>query len=101
LAVPPGIANHRTNRRVRILRWSKERLVKGIESRQVAGVTVRITTPAKTIVDCFRCPRQISREVALEALREGLANGITPADIAAVAQREHVLSIRPILEALT
>lgn len=101
LAVPPGVANHRTNRRVRILRWSKERLAEGIESRSIAGVTVRITTPAKTIVDCFRCPRQISREGALEALREGLANGITPADIAAVAQRDHVLSIRPILEALT
>ena len=64
------------------------------------GISIRAWA-AKTIVDCFRCPRQISREGALEALRESLANGVRLADIAAVAQREYVRSIRPLEEALT
>lgn len=100
LAVPPGVANHRTNRRVRILRWNTNRFVFGIEIKEIAGIQIRVTSPARTIVDCFRCPRQISLEGAIEALREGLRSGISPADIAEMATHQQASNIRPYLEAL-
>lgn len=101
LAVPPGVANHRTGRRVRVLRWQRERFdARDLEQRDIAGVSVRVTSPARTVVDCFRCPRQVGLEVALEALREALSGGVSPASIAEIAARQRVASIRPYLEAL-
>ena len=36
------------------------------------GVPGRITSPARTIIDCFRFERLIGREAAMEALRDVL-----------------------------
>lgn len=36
------------------------------------GVPARITSPARTIVDCFRFERLVGPEVAMEALQDGL-----------------------------
>lgn len=36
------------------------------------GVPARITSPARTIVDCFRYERLFGRETALEALRDAM-----------------------------
>ncbi len=44
-----------------------------VESRTVEGVLMRITTPAKTVVDCFRYRRRVGLDVALAALRDYLA----------------------------
>lgn len=100
LAVPPGVANHRTSRPVRILRWCMIHVRQDTSIREIAGVAVPVTTPARTIVDCFRCHRQVSHEAALEALREGLAAGIRPGEIATLAEQYRVTRIRPFLEAL-
>ena len=40
------------------------------------GVPARITSPARTIVDCFRFQRLIGKEAALEALQEALRDRI-------------------------
>ncbi len=44
----------------------------GVEVRTIEGVPVRVTTPAKTVADCFRYRRHVGLEVALAALREYL-----------------------------
>jgi len=44
---------------------------KGIEQHKIEGVKVKIYSPAKTIVDCFRMRNKIGLDVALEALKEG------------------------------
>jgi hypothetical protein len=36
----------------------------------VLGVPVRLTSPARTVVDCFRYRKKIGLDVALEALRD-------------------------------
>ena len=36
------------------------------------GVPGRITSPSRTIVDCFRFERLIGREAAVEALKESV-----------------------------
>jgi predicted transcriptional regulator of viral defense system len=45
----------------------------GVEDRIIEGVRVQITTPAKTVVDCFRYRRHVGLDVALESLRDYLA----------------------------
>ncbi len=57
---------------VRIVRFSGPMLRYGIEVRRVQGVPVSITTPARTVVDCFRYRNKIGLDVALEALKDAL-----------------------------
>ncbi len=57
---------------VRIVRFSPAMLRYGIEERRVHGVLVRMTSPARTVVDCFRYRNKIGIDVALEALKESL-----------------------------
>jgi predicted transcriptional regulator of viral defense system len=44
---------------------------KGIEIHRIEGVEVKVYSPAKTVVDCFRMRNKIGLDVALEALKEG------------------------------
>lgn len=44
----------------------------GIETHWLGGASVRITSVAKTVADCFKYRRKIGLDVALEALRECL-----------------------------
>mgnify|MGYP000710613970 CR=1 FL=1 len=55
---------------VRIVRFSGEALTEGVEEHRISGVTVRITNPAKTVVDCFKYRNKIGMDVAMEALRD-------------------------------
>jgi predicted transcriptional regulator of viral defense system len=55
---------------VRIVRISGAALTGGIEEHDVDGVRIRITSPARTVVDCFRFRNRIGIDVALEALRD-------------------------------
>lgn len=44
----------------------------GVGEREIEGVIVRITSPAKTVADCFKYRTTVGLEVALEALKEYL-----------------------------
>ena len=55
---------------VRIVRLSGTALVSGIEEHEIEGVTVRVTSPARTVVDCFKFRNKIGIDVAVEALRD-------------------------------
>ena len=57
---------------VRLVRFSAAALTYGVQETSFEEVPARITSPARTIVDCFRFQRLIGREPALEALREAL-----------------------------
>lgn len=74
----------------------------GIEKRVVEGVVVKVTTPAKTVADCFRCRRHVGLDVALAALRDYLRkrrSGVDALFAAAKADRVYPL-MRPHVEAL-
>ena len=58
--------------KVRLLRYSGASWRYGVDDAEFEGVSARITSPARTVVDCFRFERLIGREAALEALRDGL-----------------------------
>jgi predicted transcriptional regulator of viral defense system len=83
----------------------------GVEKRKIEGVSVPITTPAKTVADCFRYRRHVGLEVALAALREYVARTharergskrvYTIDAVVAAAHADQVYSVlRPYLEAL-
>jgi predicted transcriptional regulator of viral defense system len=45
----------------------------GVEEHDADGATVRVYSPAKTVVDCFKFRNRIGLDVAREALRDALA----------------------------
>jgi len=55
---------------LRIVRFSGQPMVSGIEEHSIEGVAVRIYNPAKTVADCFKYRNKIGLDVALEALRD-------------------------------
>ena len=57
---------------VQLVRFSGPSQRYGIETVRMEGVPVRITSPARTVVDCFRFQRLVGRDVAIEALRDAL-----------------------------
>lgn len=58
--------------KVKLVRFSGAAWCTGIQETDFEGVPARITSPARTIVDCFRFERRVGREAALEALHDGL-----------------------------
>jgi predicted transcriptional regulator of viral defense system len=58
--------------RLRIVRFSGAAWTLGVQSTQFDGVPARITSPTRTVVDCFRFERLIGPEAAMEALQDGL-----------------------------
>src|SRR3546814_2700354 len=53
----------------------------GIQEIEVSGVTVRVTDPARTVVDLFRSQNRIPDERAIEALGLYLDQGGSPDDV--------------------
>lgn len=87
---------------LRIVRFSGAALTEGIEEHVVDGVTVRVTSVAKTVVDCFKYRNKIGLDVALEALREAWsAKRMTGDEIWHYAKVCRVANVmRPYLESL-
>ena len=94
-----------------IVRFNANLLNTGTETHTIEGVSVRITNPAKTIVDMFRYRKSEGvrfrqspgLNLALEGMREALRQRkATPADIADYAGKAGIWKIvRPYLEAMT
>ena len=67
---------------IRLVRFSGAAWRYGVEETKFEDVPARITSPARTIVDCFRFERLVGREAALEALQDALQdNKVTTTDL--------------------
>jgi predicted transcriptional regulator of viral defense system len=86
---------------VRLVRFSGPMLSYAVQTREIQGVPVRITSPARTVVDCFRYRNKLGLDVALEALHDALSTGrATPTEILRIAEVGRVRSvIQPYVEA--
>lgn len=86
---------------VRIVRFSGRMMRLGVETRVADGVPFRITSPARTVVDCFRF-RRFGLDVALEALKECLRDRRASVDeINAAAKACRIRSVmKPYMEAM-
>ena len=69
---------------------------------ELQGVTVRITSPERTVIDCFRYRNKIGIDVALEALKDVLHHQRTTVDAIMCAAEVGRVStvIKPYLEAM-
>lgn len=89
--------------RLRIVRFSGDALTEGVEEYLVDGVTIHVTSVAKTVADCFKYRNKIGLDVALEALRESWnAKRVKMDELWHCAQICRVANVmRSYLEALT
>jgi predicted transcriptional regulator of viral defense system len=89
--------------KVRIVRFSGQMLTYGVVTQSMQGVKVRITNPARTVVDCFRYRNKIGIDVAMEALRDAVRR--RKAMVSEIDRAAEVCRIRtvigPYLEALS
>ena len=89
--------------KVRIVRFSGPMLTYGVVTQSMQGVKVRLTNPARTVVDCFRYRNKIGLDVAMEALRDAVRSrkaAVSEIDRAAEVCRIRTV-IGPYLEALS
>ena len=88
--------------RVRIVRFSGAMLTYGVVRRSALGVPFRITSPARTVVDCFRYRNKFGLDVALEALHDVLrSRAATVGEIMRAAEACRARTVmRTYLEAL-
>lgn len=87
----------------RIVRFSGQMLTYGVIVRPIQGVDVRLTTPARTAVDCFRYRNKVGLDVAMEALRDAVrSQKATAAEINRAAEVCRISTvIAPYLDALS
>ena len=87
---------------VRVIWFSKAMLTYGVVRRPMLGVPVAITSPARTVVDCFRYRNKFGLDTALEALRDVLRQRLATVDeimrAASVCRARTVL--QPYMEAI-
>jgi predicted transcriptional regulator of viral defense system len=85
---------------VRVVRFSGTMLHHGVTTRRIQGVSVRITNPARTVVDCFRYRNKLGLEIALEALRDVVSDRRATVDaIVRAAQACRIYSVmKPYLQ---
>jgi predicted transcriptional regulator of viral defense system len=86
---------------LRVVRFSAPSLAYGVQAMQVDGGTLRVTSVAKTVADCFKFRNKIGLDVALEALREARRSRKAGADeLWRCARVDRVANVmRPYLEA--
>ncbi len=81
-----------------------EAFTAGVQIHRLNDIDVQITTPARTVVDCFKYRRRVGLDLCLEALKDLVASKqhhSTPSDIMEFAAFQRVSSvIQPYLEAL-
>ncbi len=87
----------------KVMRFSGISLRYGVVDTEFEGVPARITSPARTVVDCFRFQSRVGTDIAYEALDDALArHHTTPDEIWRTASACRAKSlIGPILGART
>ncbi len=99
LAIPHKARRPRLKEiRLRFVRFSGAAWTLGVQDTTFEGVPARITTPARTVVDCFRFERLVGPEVAMEALQDALRR--RKATIAELSRLEEVFHSRRLSAAL-
>lgn len=101
--LPVGTQRPRiTNPRLEVFWASPVAYGAGIEEHKISGVKVKITSPTKTVVDCFKYRSKVGVNVAVEALRDAWHKKKATADeiwkLAKLCRMNNVM--RPYLESV-
>ncbi len=88
---------------IRTVRFSGRALTEGVEVHDLAGVSIKVYSPAKTVADCFKYRNKLGLDIAIEALKECRRTNICSFDDlwhhAKICRVSNV--IRPYMEALS
>ncbi len=104
MALPRGVHPARlTHPPLEVYHFSPASYAAGVELREVDGVEVQVTTPAKSVADAFKFRSRVGLEAAVDALKQALrSRAATPAEIDRMARICRVQAVmRPYLEALS
>ena len=83
---------------VRIVRFSGAMLNYGVLHKSALGVPFRITSPARTVVDCFRYRNKfVGLDTAMEALDDAVRSGATTVD--EILRAAEVCRVRTVMDA--
>lgn len=86
---------------LRIVRFSGKARTYGVEEHVIENVTVRVTSAAKTVADCFKYRNKIGLDIALEALKDYRRFRKSRDDLWRAAEVCRVASVmRPYMEAM-
>jgi predicted transcriptional regulator of viral defense system len=86
---------------IRVFRFSEPTYSDGVELAHFDGVTVKVYSLGKTVVDCFKFRNKIGLDVAIEGLRSALTHGVSAQEILAYARNCRMFNtILPYVEAL-
>ncbi len=85
-----------------VVRASGRALQHGVQTRQIEGTQVRVTSSAKTVADCFRYRQHVGLEVAIAALKDYFRKHRGEMDaLVDAARADRVFTfMRPYMEAL-
>jgi predicted transcriptional regulator of viral defense system len=73
--------------KLRIVHFTGPAWTFGVQDTAFEGVPARITSPARTVADCFRFERLVGAEAAMEALQDALRQRrVTIAELSRVAE---------------
>jgi predicted transcriptional regulator of viral defense system len=99
LAIPHGARTPRLPElSLRIVRFSGTAGSFDVTWTEFDGVPARITTPARTVADCFRLERLAGAGAGVEALRDALGRGLVTLE--QLARIEGALPCRPLRDLL-
>ena len=104
VALPRGVHPSRLDHPpLEVYHFSAKSYEAGVETREIDGVSMRLTTPAKSVADAFKFRSRIGLEAALDALKLTLSSrAATPAQLDRMARVNRVQAVmRPYLEALS
>lgn len=84
---------------IRLVRWvDRQALIVGVQTLDICGVEVQITTPARTAVDMLRMRKLVSLGDSLEALKRYLDDGGAKSELFEVADQLGALKqLEPLL----
>ena len=102
IAIEAKARTPRIDAPVRIMYFSGDAFTKGVDQHNIEGSMVKVYCPAKTVADCFKYRNKIGLDVAIEALKDCLAQKKCSVDeIWKYAKACRVTNvIRPYLEAV-
>ncbi len=88
---------------LQVVRMGEANLRDGVQEITLDGVTVRVTSPARTVADCFKFRGRVGLDVAIEALREAWdSRVVTMDDLWDAAKQTRMTNVmRPYLESLS
>lgn len=88
---------------IRFVRFSPDALTRHVDAHLIQGTEIRVTNPARTIVDLFNYRTKVGPNIAIEGLKEALrTRKATPAEIHNIAvEMKQWKVIQPYLEALS